>query len=69
MVNSMDKNLTVPAESSFTVDQEIYTAARGYVVAAQNQIYSSVNIAAVLSYVSKSERTAFQFLPFSFSMP
>lgn len=34
MVNSMDKNLTVPAESSFTVDQEIYTAVRGYVVAA-----------------------------------
>lgn len=69
MVNSMDKNLTVPAESSFTVDQEIYTAVRGYVVAAQNQIYSPVDIAAVLSYISKSERTAFRFLPISFSMP
>ena len=50
MVNSMDKNLTVPTESSFTVDQEIYTAVRGYVVAAQNQIYSSVNTAMVNAY-------------------
>lgn len=50
MVNSMDKNLTVSTESSFTVDQEIYTAVRGYVVAAQNQIYSSVNIAMVHAY-------------------
>ena len=46
----MDKNLTVPTESSFTVDQEIYTAVRGYVVAAQNQIYSSVNTAMVHAY-------------------
>lgn len=50
MVNSMDKNLTVPTESGFTVDQEVYTAVRGYVVAAQNQIYSSVNIAMVHAY-------------------
>ena len=50
MVNNMDENKIVPKESNSLVDQETYTAVRGYVIAAQNQIYSSVNSAMVTAY-------------------
>ena len=46
----MDESKIVLTESNFLTDQEIYTAVRGYVIAAQNQIYSSVNIAMVTAY-------------------
>lgn len=50
MVNNMYENKIVPKESNSLVDQETYTAVRGYVIAAQNQIYSSVNSAMVTAY-------------------
>lgn len=46
----MDESKIVLTESNFLTDQETYTAVRGYVIAAQNQIYSSVNIAMVTAY-------------------
>ena len=46
----MDESKIVLTESNFLTDQETYTAVRGYVIAEQNQIYSSVNIAKVTAY-------------------
>ena len=47
----MDKNKLVPTESNFITDQETYTTVRGYVIAAQNQIYSSVNFSMNLTSI------------------
>ena len=46
----MEENKIVLTGSNFLADQETYTAVRGYVIAAQNQIYSSVNTAMVTAY-------------------
>ena len=40
----MDENKIVNTESNALADQETYTVVRGYVIAAQNQIYSLLTV-------------------------
>lgn len=46
----MNESKIVTKKSNSIINQETYTAVRGYVIAAQNQIYSSVNSAMVSAY-------------------
>lgn len=46
----MEKSKIVTKKSNSIINQETYTVVRGYVIAAQNQIYSSVNSAMVSAY-------------------
>ena len=46
----MYENKLEPKESTTITNQETYTAVRNYVIAAQNQIYTSVNSAMVNAY-------------------
>lgn len=56
MVTNMSDDKMVPRNTELLIEQETYSAVRGFIIAAQKQVYTAVNAAMVSAYWNIGKR-------------